>query len=588
MTIPRAFIDDLLARVDIVELIDQRVPLKKAGKNYSACCPFHNEKSPSFTVSQDKQFYHCFGCGAHGNAISFLMDYDRMEFPEAVEELARGLGLEVPREESGNARSSNYQPSAASLDFYALMQKAAAFYRHQLAKHDESQRAIGYLKNRGLTGDIAKQFGIGYAGPEWDALMRQLGGNEKTQQDLVALGMLIQKENGRRYDRFRDRIMFPIRDRRGRVLGFGGRILDKGEPKYLNSPETPIFHKGKELYGLYEARQANRHLNRIVIVEGYMDVVALAQHGISYAVASLGTATTEEQMQLLFRQCKHITCCYDGDTAGKGAAWRALENALPHLKDGCTLDFVFLPDGEDPDTLVRDQGKHAFEQLLQQAQPLSQVLFEQLLKQHQATTDAGKSALVSAATPLLQRLPDTLYREMLVEQLAKLIGREPEQLTGRLALSQQPAIAAKPPQMKKTPMRLAIALLVQYPELALTVPVHEEFASVGLPGAELFNALLKVAKQHPGLNSAALLEHFRGSNSYDSLSRMLFWDIGIGQAEQREKEFLDTYSYFINIYIEQRYEQLLLKEKQNQMTWAERRELFELVKLLKQSDTSQG
>jgi len=587
MTIPRTFIDDLLARTDIVELIDQRVPLKKAGKNYAACCPFHNEKSPSFTVSQDKQFYHCFGCGAHGNSISFLMEYDRMEFPEAVEELARSLGMEVPREEPNGQFRSKQRQTAASLDHYALMQQASAFYRQQLAKHQEGPRAIDYLKNRGLTGEIAKQFAIGYAGPEWDGLMRRLGSDEKLQQDLVELGMLIQKDNGRRYDRFRDRIMFPIRDRRGRVLGFGGRILDQGEPKYLNSPETPIFHKGKELYGLYEARQANRHLSRIVIVEGYMDVVALAQHGISYAVASLGTSTTEEQMQLLFRQCKHITCCYDGDAAGRGAAWRALENALPQLKDGCTLDFVFLPDGEDPDTLVRDQGKQAFEQQLKQAQPLSRVLFEHLLEQHQATTDAGKSALVSAATPLLQRLPDTLYREMLVEQLARLVGREPEQLLGRLALSSQPTMTAKQPQMKKTPMRLAIALLVQHPELAQAVPIHEELAGVGIPGAELFNTRLKIAKQYPGLNSGALLEHFRGSNSYESLSRMLFWDIGINEASQREKEFLDTYSYFLNIYIEQRYEQLLLKEKQNQMTWAERRELFELVKLLKQSGESQ-
>ena len=351
--IPQSFIDDLLVRTDIVELIDSRVRLKKAGKNYQACCPFHNEKSPSFTVSQEKQFYHCFGCGAHGNAIGFVMEYDGLEFPDAIEELASMQGMQVPREQSIGG-SANSQP-AVSKDLFELMNQIARFYESNLKS---APHAVEYLKGRGLTGEVVKRFNIGYAPSDWDQVRRRFGASRDHEQLLISGGMLITRDNGPgSYDRFRDRIMFPIRDKRGRVIGFGGRVLGDGTPKYLNSPETPIFHKGRELFGLYEVKQAHKDPRRILVVEGYMDVVALGQYDIDYAVAALGTATTSDHIHTLFRTTAEVVCCYDGDNAGREAAWRALDNALSHLQDGRELKFVFLPDGEDPDSLVRQIGK---------------------------------------------------------------------------------------------------------------------------------------------------------------------------------------------------------------------------------------
>ncbi|WP_429196232.1 DNA primase, partial [Aeromonas veronii] len=372
--IPQSFIDDLLVRTDIVELIDSRVRLKKAGKNYQACCPFHNEKSPSFTVSQEKQFYHCFGCGAHGNAIGFVMEYDGLEFPDAIEELASMQGIQVPREQSIGG-SANSQP-AVSKDLFELMNQIARFYESNLKS---APHAVEYLKGRGLTGEVVKRFNIGYAPSDWDQVRRRFGASRDHEQLLISGGMLITRDNGPgSYDRFRDRIMFPIRDKRGRVIGFGGRVLGDGTPKYLNSPETPIFHKGRELFGLYEVKQAHKDPRRILVVEGYMDVVALGQYDIDYAVAALGTATTSDHIHTLFRTTAEVVCCYDGDNAGREAAWRALDNALPHLQDGRELKFVFLPDGEDPDSLVRQIGKEGFEALLDEAQPFADFMFERL------------------------------------------------------------------------------------------------------------------------------------------------------------------------------------------------------------------
>ena len=370
--IPRQFIDNLLARADIVEVIDSRVPLKKAGKNYQACCPFHTEKSPSFSVSQDKQFYHCFGCGEHGNAISFLMEFERLEFPDAVEELASHYNMEVPREQNNRSPAQQKQDQKAYIqkqDDYELMAQISQFFQQQLKVATDKEVAIEYLKGRGLSGEIVKRFGIGYISDAWDGMMKVFGRSGQINQQLVDLGMAIQGDKNKPYDRFRGRIQFPIRDKRGRVIGFGGRVLGDGNPKYLNSPETRIYHKGQELYGLYEAKQANKQLTRLVVVEGYMDVVALAQHGVDYAVASLGTATTPEQLQTLFRTVKEVICCYDGDRAGRDAAWRAMDNALPLIQDGFSLKFVFLPDGEDPDSMIREQGQAAFETMLDNATP---------------------------------------------------------------------------------------------------------------------------------------------------------------------------------------------------------------------------
>ena len=402
--IPRHFIDDLLARVDIVDIVDSRVKLKKKGKNYGACCPFHNEKTPSFSVSQEKQFYHCFGCGVHGNSIDFVMEFDRLDFVEAIDEIASGLGLEVPREQRSGEQFSN-TPRAnpqEKRDLYDLMGSIAQFYRSQL-KVSSNKHAIDYLKDRGLSGEIVQKFGIGFVADEWDAVRKNFGQQKLTQDMLVTGGMLIENDKGNRYDRFRGRVMFPIHDRRGRVIGFGGRVIGDGTPKYLNSPETPIFHKGKELYGLYEVLQAYREPTQILVVEGYMDVVALAQYGVDYSVASLGTSTTGDHLQLLFRQTNTVVCCYDGDRAGKEAAWRALENALGYLKSGNILKFLFLPDGDDPDSFIRTHGKEAFEEKVTNATPLSEYLFKNLTDQVQVGSDEGKAALSALAVPLIEK-----------------------------------------------------------------------------------------------------------------------------------------------------------------------------------------
>src|SRR5215468_10920781 len=393
--IPNDFIRTLLSRVDIVDVIDRYVPLKKTGANFSACCPFHSEKTPSFTVSPTKQFYHCFGCGAHGTAIGFLMEYGGKSFPDAVEELARDAGLTVPRVE----RPGESERREQAQDLTAITLEAAKFYRAQLK---ESPRAIEYLKARGLTGAIAAKFGIGYAPDAWQPLAALFP--QYDEPALETAGLVIAGEAGKRYDRFRDRIMFPIHDSRGQVIGFGGRVLGDGEPKYLNSPETPLFSKGRELYGLYLARNAIRAAGRVVVVEGYMDVVALAQHGVEYAVATLGTSTTPAHAQKLFRLAETVVFCFDGDAAGRKAAWRALENTLPVLADGRNALFLFLPDGEDPDDFIRKRGKAAFEALVEQATPLSEFLIAELSARHPPSSAEGRAALVHAARPYLAQL----------------------------------------------------------------------------------------------------------------------------------------------------------------------------------------
>jgi len=411
--IPNDFIQTLLSRIDIVDVIDRYVPLKKAGANYQACCPFHNEKTPSFTVSPTKQFYHCFGCGAHGTAIGFLMEYGGKAFPDAVEELARDAGLEVPRVE----RPGESERRVEAGDLTALTLDAAKFYRAQLK---DAPRAIEYLKERGLTGAIAVRFGIGYAPDAWQPLATVF--DRYDDPALETAGLVIAGEGGKRYDRFRDRIMFPIHDSRGQVIGFGGRVLGEGEPKYLNSPETPLFSKGRELYGLFLARHPIREAGAVVVVEGYMDVVALAQHGIDYAVATLGTATTPAHVQKLFRQSDHVIFCFDGDAAGRKAAWRALENALPVLADGKNAGFLFLPEGEDPDDFVRRRGKAAFEALIDHAMPASEFLLAELCAQHPPTSVEGGAALVAAARPYLAALTAPVQVALLRRRLANLTG----------------------------------------------------------------------------------------------------------------------------------------------------------------------
>lgn len=573
--IPRQFIDDLLARTDIVELIDHRVPLKKTGKNYSACCPFHNEKSPSFTVSSDKQFYHCFGCGAHGNAISFMMAYEQLEFVEAIEELAKMHHLEVPRE-GGRAAPSG------SVDDFSLMQKAAATYNQQLRLSSKAQQ---YVQQRGLSAATIERFGIGYAPDSWDLLLKQLGPQKNSKDQLFELKLTNRNEQGREYDFFRDRLMFPIRDKRGRVIGFGGRVIGEGTPKYLNSPETRLFHKGRELYGLYEARQQQERLDTVLVVEGYMDVVALSEHGIHNAVACLGTATTADHMQTLFRLCRRVVCCYDGDRAGKDAAWRALQSALPQLKDGVELNFIFLPDGEDPDSLVRREGQQQFLTRLDSALSLSQYLFDHLLHELDIQTDSGKSALWSRANELIKQIPSDYYRDTLLDKLAQLLGRpRATDLASKAGFSagtrpkpQHPAIAAS---SKITPMRRAIALLVQYPALAAVMPQAPELADANIAGISLLLQVQQLLLDKPNLTTAQLLEYWRESAEYSILNKLAQWDHQIEEA-QLQAEFLDTFRKIEDQYLQSRLDALQQKDQLSKLTLAERHEYAMLLKAFK-------
>ncbi|MBF4435245.1 DNA primase [Vibrio anguillarum] len=575
--IPRSFIDDLLVRLDIVDIIDARVKLKKKGKNYGACCPFHNEKTPSFSVSQEKQFYHCFGCGVHGNAIDFMMEYERLEFVEAIEELASFVGLEVPREQrsSGHFSSAPKANSEEKRTLYDLMGSIAQFYRNQL-KVPGNRHAIEYLKDRGLSGEIVQKFGIGYIADEWDLVRKNFGQQQESQEMLVTGGMLIENDKGNRYDRFRGRIMFPIRDRRGRVIGFGGRVTGDGTPKYLNSPETPIFHKGKELYGLYDVMQAYREPPQILVVEGYMDVVALAQYGVDYSVASLGTSTTGDHLQLLFRQTNTVVCCYDGDRAGREAAWRALENALSYLKSGNILKFLFLPDGEDPDSYIRTHGKAAFEQLVQDAEPLSKYLFTNLLSQVDVGNNEGKAALEALALPLINKVPDT----SLQAQLLKILGQK----TGiykKPSLPESDKHRSQPhKELKRTPMREVIALLIQNPSYAEMVPDISSVQSLPIPGLSLLIEVLENCQAYPNITTGQLLEHWRGNKNETLLSRLASWEIPLVEDNQEEL-FLDSLDKILAQCIEKQIENLQAKERSVGLSAEERRELQDLMKDLK-------
>ena len=513
--IPREFIDELLARLDVVEVIDRRVPLKKAGKDFKACCPFHNEKTPSFTVSRPKQFYHCFGCGVSGTAITFLMEFEHLSFPEAVEELAGEAGLEVP--DTGPARSGD-NPTLPLLE---ILGETSRYYKDQLRSHSDASTTIAYLKQRGLTGEIAARFDLGYAPTGWDNLSSTAGNEEKLDL-MVKAGLISKRESGGHYDRFRARVIFPIHDSKGRVIAFGGRLLDEGEPKYLNSPETPVFHKGSELYNLHRARSAIAQQQVSIVVEGYMDVLALAQHGIDHCVATLGTATTATHLQRLFRLAPSIVFCFDGDRAGRDAAGRALEIALPSLESGRQVSFLFLSDGEDPDSVVRDQGADTFRALIESATPLPDLLFDTLLNQTDPTRMDGKARLATLARPLISRVPEGPLRELMQQRLSDLTGIAPGGLGG------SPATPATVPHKRSSarskrlsPMATAISVLVQRPQLATgldlpaaVVDTHDD------PGVQLLTKVHGLARENPQLTTASLIERFRGNEQQPTLEKL--------------------------------------------------------------------
>lgn len=546
--IPQAFIDELIARADIAEIIGTRVPLKKSGREYKACCPFHGEKTPSFWVSPEKQFFHCFGCGKHGTVIGFLMEYDRMSFPEAIEDLAGRLGLEVPREGGVDNAAKRVDDSA-----YDLMAKVARYYAENLAR-DERVRQYATVK-RGLTRETLEKFGIGYAPNSWNDLLRRFGGNDAARQQLSELGLIIERERGqvrdgeRHYDRFRDRLMFPIRDARGRVIAFGGRIIDQGEPKYLNSPETTLFHKGRELYGLWETRQSRAPLKRLVIVEGYMDTVRLHQAGITYAVATLGTATTPEHLKRVFRLVSEVVFAFDGDRAGRGAAWRALQHALPEAREGREMRFLFLPEGHDPDSLVGEEGREKFEARLARAEPLSEYFVRALSDEVDLSHADGRARFAEAARPLVAKLQPGVYRELLLGRVAEAIKLSPERLealwTGgkpgaagalkpeRASQSPQGSIGepARPlaPSRARTSggrgtlMRQAVNALLRFPSIAQSVTDAERSSldRVSEAGVELLRALLDNLRAEPAQSAGQIVQRWEGRPEQDSLVRLL-------------------------------------------------------------------
>ncbi|NVJ66243.1 MAG: DNA primase [Gammaproteobacteria bacterium] len=598
--IPQHFIQDLLNRIDIVDLIDSRVPLKKAGANYKACCPFHGEKTPSFNVSQTKQFYHCFGCGMNGNAISFLMEYDRLEFPDAVEELASSLGLEVPREEGNDSRPK------IDNSLYDLMAKAANFYQQQL-RTTQGQKAVNYLKNRGLSGEIAKQFGLGFVPDAWDSLEKLFGSftnNHKLKQQLIDCGMLIQKEgdSSRVYDRFRDRIMFPIKDKRGRVIAFGGRVMGDGEPKYLNSPETPIFHKSNELYGLYQARQANRNLSRILIVEGYMDVVALAQFGITNAVATLGTATTATHIQQLFRTSRELVLCFDGDKAGRAAALKALEHGLPQLREGREIKLMFLPDGEDPDSMVRKIGKEAFEQKVEKAHSTFEFLLKYLSSQVDLESVAGRGQLVHLAKPYLEKITDPVYRDLFAQSISETSGLAQDKID---ALLSSVNVDAANTQSSSTPnqgyqtaksaqntpksrqranksVQLAITLLLQQPSLGLNLSGYDWLLSLDSSGPKILHELLEIIHKNPNLSSGALLEHWRDQPLYQRLAQLAITEREDKIKGHEQQELADCMERLLTDARNNRLRSLQNKSASDGLSPSEKAEYQQLLLLSKQ------
>ncbi|MEJ2760563.1 MAG: DNA primase [Gammaproteobacteria bacterium] len=509
--IPQHFIDDLLARIDIVDVIEGFVPLRKAGKNYQALCPFHDEKTPSFTVSRDKQFYHCFGCGANGTAITFLMEYDHLDFVAAVEELAARAGLEVPREGGGPARPRD----DGLTELYELMELVVTFFRRQLREHADARRAVNYLKKRGISGEIAAEYELGFAPPGWDNLLKALGRSGEAQQRLARVGLAIERDGGGYYDRFRDRIMFPIRDQRGRAIGFGGRILDQGTPKYLNSPETPLFHKGRELYGLYQARRRHKDMDRLYVVEGYMDVLALAQYGVGNTVATLGTAATREHIDKLFKSSDRIVFCFDGDEAGRKAAWRALEETLPALREGRQAFFLFMPEGEDPDTYIRRHGREFLEDPAV-AMPLSDYLINTLKEDSDLATREGRSRLLDRAVPYLSKLPQGALRQMVLRDIAGIARTPPEDIEPLLKGGPRPRRPATPGIKRGKAGRMTlvsrlITRLLYQPDLVRFIDDPDRLDEAPAAGADFLKELVEFIQARPHIRFAGILEHWRGT-----------------------------------------------------------------------------
>lgn len=566
-TIPRDFIELLLAKIDLVDLISLHIPLrKKSASNYFACCPFHQEKSASFSVSQPKQFYYCFGCGAHGNAIDFTMKQDRLSFVETIEKLARMAGMTVPN----TAHQASKKETLPEL--YTLMEQVTAHYYQAMST---SQRAIEYLKKRGISGAIAKQFSLGYASPAWNQLLDNFGKKPEDISKLMQVGLIIKKNEGGYYDRFRDRILFPIHNDRGRIIGFGGRIIDEGEPKYLNSPETILFQKGHEWYGLYHALKAHRNLKQVLIVEGYMDVIALYQHGITYAIATLGTATTAHHLQRIFRYTSDLIFCFDGDQAGRRAAWRALEILFPLIQDGITVRFLFLPEGEDPDSMIRKEGSSLFEKRIENALSLATFFFQTLSQENEMTTLEGRARFAAQAMQTIRQVEAPLLHQLLLEEVSKRARIDVHALSKKPA--PHPVSIAKKDQYEPAssalaaPLRRAISLLIQHPQL-VNCPI-EPLPNLTLNGISFLTDLFYLAKQSPNITVGALIEAWRGKPEERWIAELAYEKSAAENEQVIKNEWIGAIRQLQQLELDQTINTLIEKGKQTSLSDTEKQTL---------------
>ena len=577
--IPQHFIDDLIARVDIVEVMGNRIQLKKAGKEFKSVCPFHDDSNPSLTISPAKGFYHCFSCGAHGTAVGFLMNYEHLSFVEAIESLASNLGIEIPYEK-------NQQPIKKNNNLFDLLEKIQAHYQLEL-KNDKS--AINYLKNRGITGKIAKRFNIGYAPSGWRNILDRFGTSSTEIEKLITLGLVIPKDSNH-YDRFRERVMFPIRDNRGRFIGFGGRILNQDQPKYLNSPETPLFHKGRELYGLYECQQALRKIERLVVVEGYMDVISLAQHGIDYAVASMGTATTDDHFNRLFRLTDYIYFCFDGDQAGLDAAWRALNNALKHIREGRQIKFVFLPENDDPDTFIKKNSASIFEKELNNGKDLSDFLIEKLAKDIDIKSIDGRARLAEKAKPLISIIPDGIFKELIVNKLSESVGLSAKKLASlisehkknnlKIATEQKQRIFNNKVQNNKKEKtsitKKAITLILNYPPIGLQADLNLIEKNIE-PGTEILKKLIQTIQKKPDINTAGLIEYWRNDAEGKFLGQLASKELPGNDEFNAQAELNDCLTQLNKSYTKTRVTSLINKQRNEDLSNDEKKELNILI-----------
>ena len=580
--IPQHFINDLIDRADITEVLGKRIQLIKAGKGeLKALCPFHDEKTPSFTVSEEKGFYHCFGCGAHGTVVGFLMDYEHMSFIEAIENLSDQMGIEIPRD-------TEKQPVYRYKELFELTENIKNFYQKNLRNNDN---AVKYLKKRGINGATAKRYNIGFASEGWSEILDKYGTSKNKIEKLLSVGLIIQKDDDKYYDRFRNRLIFPIRDHRGRCIGFGGRVIDDSEPKYLNSPETVLFHKGQELYGLFEAKQKLRRIENLLIVEGYMDVIGLAQHGINYAVATLGTATTEDHFKRLFRLSENITFCFDGDRAGHTAAWRALQNALPHLSEGRQIAFAFLPKDQDPDSYIKMKGQDSFKRILDKSLPLSEFLIEKLISNINMKSIDGKVRLAEQARPLINSIASDIYKELLIEKLATSIDISAKKLNKLLLKSTDKAKKNKTKESslstrkisrnfsptRPSIVRKAITIILNFPQSSQNIDINS-ITEIQQPGVQLLYELIKTSKKEPKITTAGLIERWRDDKEGKHLGKLAAMELPEHEDFNAMEELKNCINQLIVLANRKRIHALIEKEKQTLITDKEKTELLDLIK----------